>query len=170
MEWNLSLRDSPTDQTGLLGWAHGQKFRFFRPIFRRNIVFSVSLEKKNAQKFRLSDFSRLFPINSDKFRYFSDFFRYFSEIFRFFHSFFLLLFCFKNLKKLFLVGFEPTQNAWKWHTPTTKPLIALIICSANFFYIILLFLFYIITYNIFKSNINFKMKRSKIILFKNLKL
>ena len=37
------------------------------------------------------------------------------------------------------------------------------------FYFIL-FLFYIITYNIFKSNINFKMKRSKIILFKNLKL
>ena len=43
--------------------------------------FSVSLEKKTAQKFRLSDFSRLFPIFPDKCRYFSDFFRYFSEIF-----------------------------------------------------------------------------------------
>ena len=33
-----------------------------------------------------------------------------------------------------------------------------------------LFLFYIITYNIFKSNINLKRKRNKIISFKNLKL
>ena len=46
----------------------------------------------------------------------------------------------KNMEKLLLKGFEPTQNAWNWHSPTTKPLIAIIIYNANFFYIILLFI------------------------------
>ena len=46
----------------------------------------------------------------------------------------------KNMKTLLLTGFEPTQNGWKWHNPTTKPSIALIIYNANFFYILLLFI------------------------------
>ena len=42
--------------------------------------------------------------------------------------------------------------------------------SFHLIIIFILFLFYIITYNIFKSNINFKKKINKIISFKNLKL
>ena len=57
-----------------------------------------------------------------------------------FSDFFLLFFDSKNLKKVLLEGFEPTQNAWKWHPPATKPFIALIIYNANFFYILLLFI------------------------------
>ena len=140
-----------------------KNFDFFGRYFAEISFFGEPRKEKCTE----ISFVRFFPTFSDKFRYFSDFFRYFPIFPQFFP---FVIFCFKNHKKLFLVGFEPTQNAWKWHTPTTKPLIALIIYSANFFYIILLFLFYIITYNIFKSNINFKMKRSKIILFKNLKL
>ena len=55
-------------------------------------------------------------------------------------KFLVVYFGSKNMKKLLLKGFEPTKNAWKWHTPTTKSLIALIIYSANFFYILLLFI------------------------------
>ena len=41
-------------------------------------------------------------------------------------------------------SFEPTQNAWKWHPPTTKPLITLIIYNINFFlYSINIYLFII---------------------------
>ena len=46
----------------------------------------------------------------------------------------------KNMQKIASDGFEPTQNAWKWHPPTTKPLMTLIIYNANFFYILLLFI------------------------------
>ena len=130
----------------MLGTYMDKNFGFFGRYLAEIWFFGEPRKEKCTE----ISFVRFFPI--------------FSQFFPF------VIFCFKNLKKLFLVGFKPTQNSWKWHTPTTKPLIALIIYSANFFYIILLFLFYIITYNIFKSNINFKMKRSKIILFKNLKL
>ena len=47
----------------------------------------------------------------------------------------------KYEKSCFLKGFESIQNGWKWHPPTTKPLIATIIYSANVFYILLLFIY-----------------------------
>ena len=89
------------------GTSMDKNFGFFGRYFAEISFFGEPRKEKCTE----ISFVRFFPIIADKFRYFSDFFRYFSEIFRFFHSFFLLLFCFKNLKKLFLVGFEPTQNA-----------------------------------------------------------
>ena len=74
----------------------------------------------------------IFPTFSDNFRHFS----IFSPKFLFFPVF---SFCYlapkisKSIKKMLLKGFEPTQNAQKWHPLTIKPLIALIIYSANFF-------------------------------------
>ena len=69
-----------------------------------------------------------------------------ADLFRFFpkispkNCFFLLFLGSKNMKTLLLMGFESTQNAWKWHPLATKPLITLIIYSANIFYILLLFI------------------------------
>ena len=119
-----------------------KNFGFFGRYFAEISFFG----EPRKEKYTEISFVRFFPKISDFFRFFPiisylRLFPIFLRNFRFFHSFFLLLFCFKNLKKLFLVGFEPTQNAWKWHTPTTKPLIPFIIYSANFFYIILLFIF-----------------------------
>ena len=103
----------------------GNKNRIFRPIYRQKIGFRAASKKfalekiggkKNRQK--IADFSLKNPI---------------------FPCFFFLFLSSKKYEKLLLKGFEPTQNAYKWHPPTTKPLITLIIYSANFFYIILLF-------------------------------
>ena len=87
-----------------------KNFGFFGRYFAEILFFGEPRKEKCTE----ISFVRFFPKISDfsrKYRYFSDKYRYFSEIFRYFHSFFLLLFCFKNLKKLFLVGFKPTQNA-----------------------------------------------------------
>ena len=93
-------------------------------------------EKKKKNRRKIADFSdknrffpeknRFLPIKTD-----------FSWKIFFFLIFFLTP---KICKKLLLTGFEPTQNALKWHPPTTKPLIALIIYNVNFFYILLLFI------------------------------
>ena len=107
----------------IIHYAPWTKISVFSADISSKYQFSVSLEKKNAQKFRLSDFSLKFPT----FPIFSQFF-----------AFVILL---QKSQKIVSSGIRTTQNAWKWHTPTTKPLIALNIYSANFFYIILLFIF-----------------------------
>ena len=98
-------------------------------------VIDWSGEEKSMEKSfkKISAKNRRFfgkiPIISDKSRFFLE--KKFSDFFP----------GSKNVKKMLLTGFEPTQNAWKWHPPTTKPLIALIIYNANFFYILLLFIY-----------------------------
>ena len=103
-------------------YMQGTKFPIFRSKYQRNFGYRWRSIRYLHQNF-------VFPI-------FPDFFRYFPKIFDFSLGS-------KNLKKkkCFWRVFEPTQNACKWHPPTTKPLIALIIYSANFFFILFYYLF-----------------------------
>ena len=84
-----------------MGNNHGQKNRFFGPIFRRKISFRWCWKRFSGGKIgskKIEEKSPIFSINID---------------FSWKKKFLIFSLGSKNMKKLLLTGFKPTQNAWK---------------------------------------------------------